>query len=85
MSEWVGAGRSADYLLRGGQLDQLAGWAAVTSVPMSGPEGDFLESSLTERDQTEREVREREERTAEAERSARQRLRLLSVVGAAAV
>jgi DNA-binding SARP family transcriptional activator/ABC-type glycerol-3-phosphate transport system substrate-binding protein/tRNA A-37 threonylcarbamoyl transferase component Bud32 len=85
MTEWVGAGRSADYLLRGGQLDQLAGWAAVTSLPLSGPEGEFLESSLEERDRAEREQREQKERATEAERSAKQRLRLLSVVGAAAV
>jgi ABC-type glycerol-3-phosphate transport system substrate-binding protein len=85
MNEWTAAGRGSDYLLRGGQLDQLAGWAATTSVPMSGPERDFLGTSLAERDRTERERREQEERATEAERSARQRLRLLSVVGIAAV
>ncbi len=85
MNEWTAAGQATDYLLRGGQLDQLSGWAAVTSLPLSGPEASFLESSLAERERTQREQREQEERTTEAERSARQRLRLLSVVGIAAV
>jgi alpha-glucoside transport system substrate-binding protein len=85
LGEWVSAGRGGDYLLRGGQLDQLAGWAAETSVPLSEPESEFLEASLAERSRADREEREREERTTEAERSARQRLRMLSVVGVAAV
>ncbi|MDJ0665357.1 MAG: BTAD domain-containing putative transcriptional regulator, partial [Acidimicrobiia bacterium] len=85
LGEWVSADRADDYLLRGGQLDQLAGWAATTSLPLSNPEHDFLEASKAERDRAEREKREQAERTTEAERSARQRLRLLSVVGIAAV
>ncbi|MDJ0496251.1 MAG: extracellular solute-binding protein [Acidimicrobiia bacterium] len=85
MNEWDAAGRSADYLLRGGQLDQLAGWAAVTSLPLSDPESEFLTASIVERERAASEQREQEERTTEAERRARQRLRLLSVVGIAAV
>ncbi|MDJ0496250.1 MAG: extracellular solute-binding protein [Acidimicrobiia bacterium] len=85
MAEWQGVNRADDYLLRGGRLDQLSGWAATTSVPLSVPEREFLTASLEERDRVEREQREREERAAEAERSAKQRLRLLSVVGGAAV
>jgi DNA-binding SARP family transcriptional activator/ABC-type glycerol-3-phosphate transport system substrate-binding protein len=85
LDEWIGAGRTADYLLRGGQLDQLAGWAALTPLPLSGPEGEFLNASTAERDRREREQRAREQRAADAERQARQRLRLLSVVGIAAV
>ncbi len=84
MGEWIGAGRTANYLLHGGQLDQLAGWATVTTLPLSAPESEFLQASLTERDRAEREKREQAERATEAERRARQRLRLLSIVGIAA-
>ena len=58
LGEWVMADRADDYLLRGGQLDQLAGWAATTSLPLSNPERDFLEASKAERDRAERETRE---------------------------
>jgi hypothetical protein len=84
LSEWVSAGRVDEYLLGGGQLDQLAGWAATTSLPLSVPESQFLEASLAERDRVDRQERKREERATEAEQSARRRLRLLSVVGIAA-
>lgn len=85
MGEWQSANRGDDYLLRGGRLDQLSGWLKSTSVPLSASEREFLIASLEERDRAEGEQRERDERAAEAERSARQRLRLLSVVGGAAV
>ena len=50
MREWIAAGRADTYLLRGGLLEQMHGWATTTSLPLSGPEQDFLDASVAERD-----------------------------------
>jgi serine/threonine protein kinase/DNA-binding SARP family transcriptional activator/ABC-type glycerol-3-phosphate transport system substrate-binding protein len=84
MDEWVGAGRGDDYLLRGGRLDQLSGWVATTTLPLSSPEREFLDASLAERERAEGEEREREKRAEDAERRERNRARQLGVVGVAA-
>ena len=49
MHEWHAADRDDAYLLRGGRLDQLPGWATMTSLPLSGPERAFLAASVAER------------------------------------
>jgi DNA-binding SARP family transcriptional activator/ABC-type glycerol-3-phosphate transport system substrate-binding protein/tRNA A-37 threonylcarbamoyl transferase component Bud32 len=85
MREWVAAGRSDDFLLRGGLLEQIAGWAATTSLQLSGPERTFLGASISERDREEEEAFQREERAVVAERRQRQRGRQLLIVGLVAV
>ncbi len=79
MGEWQTADRSDAYLLQGGRLDQLAGWAAITTVPLSEPERAFLDASLSLRAMEEKEAEEREVQAAAAEQSARQRLRWLAI------
>ena len=85
MGEWVAADRAETYLLRGGLLEQMHGWAATSSLPLSGPERAFLDASVAERDREVREVGERELRAAEAERRERRRVRQLAGVGLVAV
>ena len=50
MREWIAADRAETYLLRGGRLEQMHGWATTTSLPLSGPEQAFLDASVAERD-----------------------------------
>jgi hypothetical protein len=83
MRDWDAAGRRDDYLLRGGRLEQLHGWATTTTFSLSRPEQEFLDASVAERDRAGEEEREREQRAVEAERRERQRAR--QVVGLAAV
>lgn len=85
MSEWAAAGRSDDYLLRGGRLEQLHGWAATTSLPLSDPEQSFLAASVDERERLEGEEEERERRAAVAEQRASTRARQLAGAGAIGV
>ena len=80
MAEWVTADRDDAYLLRGGRLDRLNGWATTASLRLAEPEREFLVLSLEERGRADVEERERLEQTADAERRARQRSRQLSVV-----
>ncbi|NNE11991.1 MAG: carbohydrate ABC transporter substrate-binding protein, partial [Ilumatobacter sp.] len=84
MVEWVAADRSDEYLLRGGRLDQLHGWATTTSLPLSEPERAFLDASIAERDRAADEEREREERALDAARRERQRARQLVAAGVVA-
>ncbi|NNE11171.1 MAG: carbohydrate ABC transporter substrate-binding protein, partial [Ilumatobacter sp.] len=79
--EWIAAERSDEYLLRGGRLDQLHGWAATTSLPLSEPEQAFLDASIAERDRAAADEQEREQRALEAERRERQRARQLVAAG----
>ena len=44
MREWLAADRAETYLLRGGRLEQVHGWATTTSLPLSGPEQAFLDA-----------------------------------------
>ena len=86
MREWIAAGRAETYLLRGGLLEQMHGWATTTSLPLSGPEQDFLDARVAERD---RELAEASESASSApssaERRERQRGRQLVGVGLVAV
>ena len=50
MGEWLAADRAETYLLRGGRLEQVHGWATTSSLPLSGPEQAFLDASVAERD-----------------------------------
>ncbi len=81
MGEWVGEGRDDAYLLRGGRLEQLNGWARGTTLPLSEPEQAFLAASVAERDRAEVEEQERETRAEEAERQAQRRSRQLAIAG----
>ena len=86
MREWVAADRAETYLLRGGLLEQMHGWAATSSLPTvrtrSEPSSTPASPSATGRSS---EVRERELRAAEAERRERRRVRQLAGVGLVAV
>ena len=83
MGEWIAADRAETYLVRGGLLEQMHGWAATSSLPLSGPERAFLDASVAERDREVREVGERELRAAQAD--ARQNRRLRRALSAVAV
>ena len=85
MGEWLAADRAEAYLLRGGRLEQVHGWATTTSLPLSGPEQAFLDASIAERDREVEEDRERELRAVAAERREQQRVRQLVGVGLVAV
>ncbi|MGI9607155.1 MAG: extracellular solute-binding protein [Acidimicrobiales bacterium] len=85
MEEWQAAESSDEYLLRGGRLDQLHGWASITSLPLSNPEREFLDASVAERDRVEDEDRDREQRALDAEAAAQHRSRQLTVAGVAGV
>jgi serine/threonine protein kinase/DNA-binding SARP family transcriptional activator/ABC-type glycerol-3-phosphate transport system substrate-binding protein len=85
MGEWLAADRVETYLLRGGRLEQVHGWATTTSLPLSGPEQAFLDASIAERDREVEEDRERELRAVAAERRERQRVRQLVGVALVAV
>ena len=85
MREWIAAGRTPAYLLRGGRLEQLHGWATMTTLPLSDPEQEFLDASIAEAERAATDEREREERATEAERRERQRARQLVGVGAIGV
>jgi ABC-type glycerol-3-phosphate transport system substrate-binding protein len=85
MQEWRSAGEDEEYLLRGGRLDQLHGWATTTTLPLSLTEQAFLEASVAERDRADEAERDRLERTAVAERRARARTRQLALAGALGV
>lgn len=47
--EWVESHRDSGFLLTGGRLDQLAGWAAAADLDLTSLEQDYLESSLEAR------------------------------------
>ncbi len=84
MREWEAADRDAEFLLRGGRLDQLHGWATTSSFPLSEPEQAFLDASVAARDEAEAEQREREQRANDAELRERRRVHQLIAVGVAA-
>ncbi len=85
LREWTAADRSETFLLRGGLLEQVHGWAGTTSFRLSNLEQEFIEASVTERDREVEQARQRELRAATAERRERQRLRQLAAVGVVAV
>ena len=63
----------------------MHGWATTTSLPLSGPEQDFLDASVAERDRELRRTGSAERRAVAAERRERQRVRQLVGVGLVAV
>lgn len=85
MREWVAAERADAYLLRGGLLEQLHGWAATTSLQLSAPERQFLDASVAERDREASETLQRETRAIVAERGQKRRGRQLLLVGLVAL
>jgi len=85
MREWVAAGRTDAYLLRGGLLEELHGWSATASLPLSAPEQRFLDASVAEREREATETLRRETRALVAERRQRRRAHQLVVVGLVAV
>ncbi|MEO0493362.1 MAG: extracellular solute-binding protein [Actinomycetota bacterium] len=85
MAEWDAADRDDAYLLRGGRLEQLHGWAITTSLRLAAPEQAYLDASITDRDRAADELAEQERRTADAETAARQRSRQLRIATAVGV
>ncbi len=85
MNEWVASDRGDDYLLRGGRLDQLHGWATTTTLPLSEPEQAFLDASVADRDRAADAARERRQHEVDAEQRSRRRSRQLIAVGLVAV
>ena len=81
MREWHSADRSDEYLLRGGRLEQLYGWATTSTLTLSVPEQEFLDRSVATRDRDVDEQAERVRRVVEAEREARTRRRQLLGAG----
>ena len=71
--EWLAAGRSPDYLLSGGRLDEAEAWSVSTDLARSPEEIAFLDAS-----------RHHEDR-ASAARSRRRRLALAAAAAVAAV
>ncbi len=79
LEEWRDAEHSDEYLLRGGRLDQLHGWARTTDLPLGQNEQAFLDASVGERERALSEERDREQRAAEAEAEAHHRSRQLTI------
>jgi hypothetical protein len=84
MREWEASGRSSDFLLRGGRLEQVRGWATTSSFPLSQPEQAFLGASVAEHQRAEDDEREREQRASDAELRERRRRHQLVAVGVTA-
>ncbi len=61
-AEWQSANRESSFLLTGARLEQFEGWAANTTVALTGSEQAYLEASLAERDRRVIEERERQRR-----------------------
>jgi WD40 repeat protein len=49
-AEWAGAGQDPGFLLRDARLDQFAGWAADSSVALTGEENAYLRASVSARE-----------------------------------
>jgi alpha-glucoside transport system substrate-binding protein len=81
MREWQTNDRRDEYLLQGGRLEQLHGWAQTTTLTLSTPEREFLDASVDARTRAAQDVAEREQRVAHAEREAHRRVRQLVGVG----
>jgi len=67
-AEWNTAQRDTSFLLTGAHLEQFEGWAAITTVALTGDERAYLDSSLAERERTQAEEAERQRRELEAAR-----------------
>jgi WD40 repeat protein/DNA-binding SARP family transcriptional activator len=67
--EWIMADKSDAYLLRGGRLDQIAGWASSNALALTENEREFLGASEAAR--TARQVAEERRRNQELETAQR--------------
>ena len=85
MTEWAASDRADEYLLRGGRLDHLHGWATTTTLPLSEPEQAFLDASVADRDRVADAERDRRQHEVDAEQRSRRRSRQLTAVGLVAV
>ena len=83
-AEWVAAEQDKGFFLRGSRLNQFAGWAAHTSLALTGDEQAFLDASLAERRQREAVESARLARERALEQRSLRRLRILVVVLVAA-
>ena len=84
MTEWERADRSDDFLLAGGVLQQIEGWAATSAIRLTEDEGIFLEASVSLRDRLEEvRVAAEEERLSAVARSQRRARLLFAVVAVA--
>ncbi len=63
--EWQAAGRDPGYLLRQARLDHFAGWAATSSVALTGTESEFLQASVEAREDRRAEEAARQKRELE--------------------
>lgn len=79
-AEWVASENAKGFLLRGARLDQFVGWAAHTSLALTGDEQTFLDASLEERRQREATEASRQARERALEQRSLQRLRIIVVV-----
>ncbi|HSB86345.1 MAG TPA: protein kinase [Ilumatobacteraceae bacterium] len=79
MNAWLAAGKSADYLLRGGRLDSIVAWSQTTTMGLRPPEHEFLDASLALRTEEQRARSVEQRRTTDAERRARRRSRQLLI------
>ena len=85
MTEWTASDHADEYLLRGGRLDQLHGWATTTTLPLSEPEQAFLDASVADRERANETERERRQHEVDVEQRSRRRSRQLTAVGLVAV
>ena len=72
--EWVGAGRSDDYLLRGQRLAGFEQWRESTNLRLTSTESRFLDASIDLRRGEAEAARDRELKEETLRRSARRRL-----------
>lgn len=85
MREWEEAGRTDDYLVAGGLLDQLAGWATSSPIELTDDEASFLATSVARRNSLAIAESERERERDVAVRRSRRRLQLLAGLGIVAI
>lgn len=73
-SEWVAAGCSPDYLLRGERLGSFHDWSRVTTLRLTRSEAEFVETSLQLKQREDQDQLERQAREESLTRTARRRL-----------
>ena len=73
-AEWYDAGKSEDYLLRGGRLEEFESWRKSTRLNLTSSESQFLDASAEMRRRDETARREQLAEQAKLRRSARRRL-----------
>ena len=73
-AEWFDAGKSEDYLLRGGRLEEFEAWRQSTRLNLTSSESQFLDASVEMRRRDDTARREQLAEQAKLRRSARRRL-----------